>query len=115
MSLSRAMYLEILDGGSKNCDLILRGVPVVMLGEQVVHCYLTRSASTVASVKCRSRTSSVGFPRLVFSINTRVALEVIDYDVSKWVEREVIGLQLHVGHPMKIQFRDLRIRRLARQ
>ena len=51
-------------------------------------------------------------PRLVFSINARVASEVIDYEVTKRVERGVIGLQLHAGHPMKIPFRDLHIRRL---
>ena len=49
--------------------------------------------------------------RLFFTINQRMASEVIDHEAPKRIERGVIGLQLHGGPPMTIEFRDIRLRR----
>ena len=53
-------------------------------------------------------------PHTSFSINGRIALQVIDQELTKRIERGIIRLQLHAGHPIKVQFRDLRIRRWRR-
>ena len=49
--------------------------------------------------------------RLFFTINRRMASEVIDHEAPKRIERGVIGLQLHGGPPMTIEFRDIRLKR----
>lgn len=47
-------------------------------------------------------------PHMTFTINGRMTSVVIDQELTKL---GIIGLQLHAGHPLKVQFRDLRIRR----
>ena len=50
--------------------------------------------------------------RLYFTINGKMASEVIDDEVAKLIDRGVIGLQLHGGAPMTVEFRDIRLKRL---
>ena len=49
--------------------------------------------------------------RLFFTINGRMASEVIDHEALKRIDRGIIGLQLHAGPPMTIEFRDIRLKR----
>ena len=49
--------------------------------------------------------------RLFFTINGRMASEVIDHEAPKRIDRGIIGLQLHAGPPMTIEFRDIRLKR----
>ncbi len=50
--------------------------------------------------------------RLQHFINDTLTSEVIDLDADKRSEQGVIGLQIHVGPPMTIQFKDLRLKLL---
>ena len=50
--------------------------------------------------------------RLIHKINGRVMSETIDEDKGKRRRSGIIALQLHVGPPMKVQFRNLRLKRL---
>ncbi len=50
--------------------------------------------------------------RFTLMINGKLASEVIDEEVDKSIASGVIGLQTHVGSPMTIEFRDLRLKRL---
>ncbi len=50
--------------------------------------------------------------RMFFKINGRVASEVVDNEKAKRIPRGIIGLQLHGGPPMEIEFRDIRLKRL---
>ena len=50
---------------------------------------------------------------LVTKINDKVTSEVIDEDASGYVSQGLIGLQLHVGPPMKIEFKDIKLKRSA--
>ena len=52
---------------------------------------------------------------MYFSINGKVASEVIDNELAKRMDRGTIGLQLHSGRPMTIEFRDIRLKRLEPQ
>ena len=51
--------------------------------------------------------------RMYFSINGRRASEVVDNEGAQRIERGVIGLQLHGGPPMTIEFRDILLKRLS--
>ncbi len=48
---------------------------------------------------------------LVQKINGKVTADVVDNDVSARAASGVLALQLHSGAPMKVQFRNLRIKR----
>lgn len=50
--------------------------------------------------------------RLQHYINDTLTCEVIDEDAEKRADDGVIGLQIHVGPPMKIQFKDLKLKML---
>ena len=50
--------------------------------------------------------------RLYFKINGKIASEVIDKERSKRIDRGIIGLQLHGGDRMTIEFKNIRLRRL---
>jgi type 1 glutamine amidotransferase len=50
--------------------------------------------------------------RLINKINGHVTAEVIDNDHAAAVRKGVLGLQLHAGPPMKIEFKDLVLKRL---
>ncbi len=45
-------------------------------------------------------------------INGRVTVDVTDDEVAKRAMSGVLALQLHAGHPMMVQFKDLRLKRL---
>jgi putative membrane-bound dehydrogenase-like protein len=47
---------------------------------------------------------------MTFYINGNIASEVIDHEKSKRVDRGYLGLQLHQGDSMRIEFRNLRVR-----
>ena len=51
--------------------------------------------------------------RMFFTINGRTASEVIDNEKAKRIAKGVIGLQLHGGPPMEIEFRKIELKRLA--
>jgi type 1 glutamine amidotransferase len=48
----------------------------------------------------------------VTSINGHVTSEVIDEDKEMLETKGLLGLQLHVGPPMKIEFKDIKLKRL---
>ena len=50
---------------------------------------------------------------LITKINGKVTSEVIDEDKSAFVDQGLIGFQLHVGPPMKIEFKDVKLKRIA--
>jgi hypothetical protein len=50
--------------------------------------------------------------RLQHFINDTLTSEVIDLNADKRSESGVIGLQIHVGPPMTIQFKDLHLKLL---
>lgn len=51
--------------------------------------------------------------RLYFSINGKLASEVIDYDPKELIRKGYIGFQLHSGDEMIVQFRNIKIKRLT--
>ncbi|MEW6237461.1 MAG: family 16 glycoside hydrolase [Candidatus Omnitrophota bacterium] len=53
-------------------------------------------------------------PHLIQKINGRVMSEVIDND-AKSVRSGKLALQIHVGPPMTVQFKDIRLKRLPLQ
>ena len=52
--------------------------------------------------------------RMFFTINGKVASEVIDNEKAKRIPKGIIGLQLHGGPPMEIEFRRISLKRLKR-
>lgn len=48
----------------------------------------------------------------VHRINGRVTVDVTDNDPKKQARLGVLALQLHAGPPMKVQFKDIRLKRL---
>jgi type 1 glutamine amidotransferase len=50
---------------------------------------------------------------LTTKINQTVMTEVIDNDHQQSVRQGLLGLQLHAGPPMKIEFKDIQLKRLA--
>ena len=52
--------------------------------------------------------------RLFFTINGKVASEVVDNEKAKRIPKGIIGLQLHGGPPMEIEFRKISLKRLKR-
>jgi len=54
----------------------------------------------------------VNGPHLIHKINGNTTSEVIDHS-DKAVKSGILALQLHAGPPMKVEFRDLRIKKLS--
>jgi hypothetical protein len=52
--------------------------------------------------------------RMFFTINGKVASEVVDNEKAKRIPKGIIGLQLHGGPPMEIEFRKISLKRLQR-
>ncbi len=50
--------------------------------------------------------------RLIHKINGQVTSEVVDEQPEKSAASGLIGLQVHAGPPMRIEFKDLRLKRL---
>ena len=51
--------------------------------------------------------------RFVIKINDATTAEFIDEDKELFVRKGRIGFQLHVGPPMKVEFKDVRLKRLT--
>ncbi len=51
-------------------------------------------------------------PHLRHTINGQVMSEVIDREQEKLRQSGILALQVHVGPPMKVQFRNLFLRRI---
>jgi hypothetical protein len=51
--------------------------------------------------------------RMSFTINGRTASEVVDNEKAKRIPKGIIGLQLHGGPPMEIEFRKIQLKRLS--
>jgi hypothetical protein len=51
-------------------------------------------------------------PEIIFTINGAVTCHVIDRQKGKAAASGVITLQLHPGPPMKVQFKNIRIKNL---
>ena len=49
---------------------------------------------------------------LIHMINGRMTIDVIDEQASKAARSGILGLQIHVGEPMMVQFKDLKLKRL---
>jgi hypothetical protein len=52
-------------------------------------------------------------PRLIHKINGRVMTDTVDGESSKAARSGIIALQLNRSRPMKVQFKDIEIKRLA--
>ena len=50
--------------------------------------------------------------RLVVKINGQVMSELVDEEAEHFKKKGLLGLQLHVGPPMKIEFKDVLLKRL---
>ena len=50
---------------------------------------------------------------LVTKINGNITSEVVDEDKSAFVKRGLIGFQLHVGPPMKIEFKNVELKQIS--
>jgi hypothetical protein len=50
--------------------------------------------------------------RLVHKLDGKTTVEVIDHDESSRSLEGILALQVHQGPPMKVQFRDIRLREL---
>ncbi len=48
---------------------------------------------------------------LIHKINGRVMVDVVDNDPQKRRARGIMAFQLHAGPPMKVQFRNVRLKR----
>jgi hypothetical protein len=49
---------------------------------------------------------------LIHKINGQITVDITDEDESKSAKTGVLALQLHAGHPMMAQFKDMRIKML---
>jgi len=73
-------------------------------------------AALLATVAPRAwnRLRIVAFgPRLSIEVNGALFSETIDLDPARAARRGSLALQLHQGAPMRVEFRDLRLRELA--
>jgi hypothetical protein len=52
---------------------------------------------------------------LVQKINGRLMIDVTDNDVKKQKLEGILALQIHVGEPMKVQFRNIRLKELSKK
>lgn len=50
--------------------------------------------------------------RLITKINGNVTSDVIDDEADQYQAKGLIGFQIHVGPPMKIEFKDIQLKRL---
>ncbi len=51
-------------------------------------------------------------PEIILKINGQVMAHVVDNDKKHAAAKGIIALQMHPGPPMKVQFKDLRIKKL---
>lgn len=99
-----------------------RGSVLVVRGQRVVidesgHKHFTKidGALTPQDIHARDWNEVHVFVRghrLYFTVNGKMASEVTDNEATKRIDRGIIGLQLHSGRPMTIEFRDVRVKQL---
>src|SRR5262249_53908409 len=51
----------------------------------------------------------------IHRINGRVTVDVTDNQEEKWATSGILALQLHAGEPMRIQFKNIRLKPLSQQ
>ncbi|HTI70814.1 MAG TPA: DUF1080 domain-containing protein [Candidatus Limnocylindria bacterium] len=49
---------------------------------------------------------------LIHMINGRATIDVMDEQASKAAKSGILGLQIHVGEPMMVQFKEIKLKRL---
>jgi len=49
--------------------------------------------------------------RLIHKLNGQVVTDAVDRETGKAASRGILALQLHSGKPMKVQFKDIRLRK----
>jgi len=49
---------------------------------------------------------------LVHKLNGKTTVEIIDHEVAKRALEGIIALQIHQGPPMKVQFKDIQLKKL---
>jgi hypothetical protein len=52
---------------------------------------------------------------LVHKINGQVVVDITDAETGKRAESGILALQIHGGEPITVQFKDVRMRTIARQ
>ena len=57
--------------------------------------------------------ASIGY--LLLRVNDHTVAEVFDNDPKQQDFSGILALQLHTGPPMKVQFKDIRLKALAEQ
>lgn len=51
--------------------------------------------------------------KIQYYVNSQLTSEVIDQDATKAASKGVLGLQLHTGRPMQVQFKSIRLKRTS--
>ncbi len=103
-------------GAARGDYLVARGSRVVIDNHGAKQFTMIEGALTSSNVRRRDWNDVhvvVSGRRMYFSINGKRASEVVDYEDTQWIERGVIGLQLHSGPPMTIEFRNILLKRLG--
>ena len=103
-------------GAPRGSYLVERGQRVVIDEQGEKHYTAIEGALTSGDVRKRDWNEVhvvVHGRHMYFSINGKRASEVVDNEDARRIERGLIGLQLHGGPPMSIEFRDILLKRLA--
>jgi hypothetical protein len=105
-------------GAARGDYLVARGSRVIIDKEGKKRFIKIEGALTSSDVRRREWNEVhvvVSGHHMYFSINGKRASEVVDNEAAKRIERGVIGLQLHSGPPMTIEFRDILLKRPSKQ
>ena len=105
-------------GAPRGDVLVSRGKRVVIDEQGVKSFTPIRDAVTPQDIRkgeCNRMHVVARGRRLFFTINGKVASEVIDNEAAQRLDRGVIALQLHNGDRMTVEFRNLRMKRLTPQ
>ena len=103
-------------GAPRGDYLVARGSRVIIDEQGKKHFTKIEGALTSGDVRRQGWNEVhvvVSGRRMYFSINGKRASEVVDNEDAQRIERGVIGLQLHSGPPMTIEFRDILLKRLS--
>ena len=103
-------------GAPRGSHLVERGRRVTIDQQGRKHVTAVEGALTSGDVRKRDWNDVhvvVHGRHVYFSINGKRASEVIDNEDAQRIERGVIGLQLHGGPPMTIEFRQIHLKRSA--
>ena len=102
-------------GSPRGNNLVDRGHRVVIDQDGKKHVSKIVNAVPVKDIRKREWNKVhvvVRGRRMYFTINGKLASEVIDNQDSERIDDGVIGLQIHGGPPMTIEFRDIRLKRI---